>query len=92
MKCPKCGDTNTSLITPDYGRGAEFKCYNRVHGQPDGYRFTTGSADGKWPAYPIREVTNEERRVGQAASDAAKGSSRTNADALVKVAGRRQQA
>jgi len=82
MRCPTCGNPNTTLISPDYGRGAEFKCHNRVHGQPDGYRFTTGSADGRWPAYPVREVTDEERRAGRAESNAARARSRANAEAI----------
>jgi hypothetical protein len=43
MNCPTCGTERVFLITPDYGRGSEWACYQcNVYGA----RFISNSPEG----------------------------------------------
>jgi hypothetical protein len=43
MNCPACGNARVFLVTPDYGRGSEWECY-QCH--PYGRRFKSHSLEG----------------------------------------------
>lgn len=47
MKCPQCGG-DAVLSSPDYGNGAEYKCYNgRCLGRMGEFRFVDSSPEAR---------------------------------------------
>jgi len=55
MKCPVCGG-DAQLVSPDYGRGAEFRCYNgRAHRNE--YTFASDSAEARSESNSSRSLS-----------------------------------
>jgi hypothetical protein len=83
MKCPRCGNSDVKLTSPDYGQGAEFVCLGcSVYG----FRFIDDGLEAREVSNAARAVSRECARLCRLAElSKVRGAAMSEADILATL-------